>query len=69
MCEQSVVFCSSHLHVDPGEGIGPGRGDEGLGRVEGYVIDGLFTLLPVSGDLLNACLTFQVPEAQGAVVT
>lgn len=57
------------LHIDPGEGIGARGGDEGLGRVEGHVIDGLLTLLPVSGDLLNARFTVKVPEPQGAVVT
>lgn len=57
------------LDVDPGQGVGSGRGDEGLGRVEGHVVDGLFALLPVGRDLLDAGLTVQVPETQRAVVT
>lgn len=69
MCDQSLCLCGFHLQIDPGEGVGAGGGDEGLGRVEGHVVDGLFALLPVSGDFLNARFTVQVPETQGAVVT
>lgn len=73
MCDQSLCLCAFllhfHLQIDPGEGVGAGRGDEGLGRVEGHIVDGLFALLPVSGDFLNARFTVQVPETQGAVVT
>ena len=57
------------LHVDPGEGVGAGGGDEGLGGMEGHVIDGLLALLPVSCDLLNARFTVEVPKTQRAVVT
>lgn len=61
--------CGRGLHVDPGEGVGSGGGDVGLGGVEGYVVDGLLALLTVSSDLLNTRLTVQVPQTQGAVVT
>lgn len=57
------------LHVDPGEGVGAGGGDVGLGGVEGHVVDGLLALLAVGRDLLDARLAVQVPQAQGAVVT
>lgn len=64
-----VSLTYSGLHVDPGESVGSSRGDEGLGRVEGHVVNGLFALLTVSRDLLDAGFTVQVPQTQGAVVT
>lgn len=57
------------LDVDPGEGVGAGRGNVRLGGVEGHVVDGLLALLTVSRDFLDAGLTVQVPQTQGAVVT
>lgn len=68
----SVHLCVSSaggLHIDPGEGICTCGGNVGLGGVEGHVVNGLLTFLPVSRDLLYARLTIQVPQTQRTVVT
>lgn len=39
---------------DFGKCICAGAGNEGLGRVEGHVMNGLIMLLPVGSDLLHA---------------
>lgn len=51
-----------------GKCIGAGAGNEGLGRVEGHVMNGLIVLLPVSCDLLHARPVVQHPQAHRAVV-
>lgn len=38
-------------------------GNEGLGRVEGHVMNGLIMLLPVGSDLLHARPVVQHPQA------
>lgn len=38
-------------------------GNEGLGGVEGHVVNGLIVLLPVSRDLLHARPVVQHPQA------
>lgn len=48
---------------DLGERVCAGTGDEGLGRVEGHVVDGLVVLLPMSRDLLHARPVVQHPQA------
>lgn len=55
-------------YKDLGEGVGPGAGDVALGRVERHVMDGLVKLLAVGCELLDARLTLQVPQSDGAVV-
>lgn len=56
-------------YEDPGERVGPGAADIALGGVERHVVDGLFELLAVSGELLDARLALHVPQTDGAVVT
>lgn len=69
----SVSFCPSCgcrtqngavlSHKDLGECICPSAGNEGLGRVEGHVMNSLIMLLPVGGDLLHTSPVFQHPQA------
>lgn len=58
----------SRSYEDLGERVGPGAGDEALGGVERHVVDGLLKLLAVGGELLDASLVLQTPQADGAVV-
>ncbi len=51
-----------------GKCIGAGAGNEGLGRVEGHIMNGLIVLLPVGRDLLHARPVVQHPQAHRAVV-
>lgn len=46
---------------DFGKCICAGAGNEGLGRVEGHVMNGLIMLLPVGSDLLHARPVVQHP--------
>lgn len=56
-------------YEDLGKRVGPGAADVALGGVERDVVDRLFELLAVSGELLDARLALHVPETDGAVVT
>lgn len=56
-------------YEDFGEGVGSGTADVALGGVERHIVDRLVKLLPVSRELLNACLALHVPQTDGAVVT
>lgn len=51
-----------------GKCICASAGDEGLGRVEGHIMNGLVVLLPVGRDLLHARPVVQHPQAHRAVV-
>lgn len=53
---------------DLGECICAGAGNEGLGRVEGHIMNGLVVLLPVGRDLLHAGPVVQHPQTHRAVV-
>lgn len=53
---------------DLGKCICASTGDEGLGRVECHVVNGLVVLLPMSCDLLHACPVVQHPQAHRAIV-
>lgn len=53
---------------DLGKCICAGAGNEGLGRVERHVMNGLVVLLPVGRDLLHARPVVQHPQAHRAVV-
>lgn len=55
-------------YEDLGERVGAGAGDEALGGVECHVVDGLLELLAVGGELLDAGLVLQTPQADRAVV-
>lgn len=56
-------------YKDFGEGVGSGAADVALGGVERHIVDRLVKLLPVSRELLNACLTLHVPKTDRAVMT
>lgn len=62
-----VVGQRSYEHF--GEGVCSRAADVALGGVKRHVVDGLFELLPVSGELLNTRLALHVPKTHGAVVT
>lgn len=53
---------------DLGKCICAGTGDEGLGRVERHVVNGLVVFLPVGCDLLHAGPVVQHPQTHRAIV-
>lgn len=53
---------------DLGKCICASAGNEGLGGVEGHIVNGLIVLLPVGRDLLHARPVVQHPQAHRAVV-
>lgn len=55
-------------YKDLGKSICPSAGDQGLARVEGHIVDGLFVLLAMGCDFLHACLVVEVPQTEGAVM-
>lgn len=55
-------------HKNLGKCVRASAGDEGLGGVEGHVVNGLVVLLPVGGDFLHARPVVQHPQTHGAVV-
>lgn len=69
MVPSSVSSFSSSSDKDLGECVGPGAGDEGLGGMEGHVVDRLVMLLPVGGDLLDTRPVVQHPQTHRAVMT
>lgn len=55
-------------YKDFGEGVCSGAADVALGGVERHIVDRLLKLLPVSRELLDACLALHVPQTDGAVM-
>lgn len=56
------------LDEDLGECICASAGNEGLGRMEGHVVNGFVVFLPVGCDLLHARPVIQHPQAHWAIV-
>lgn len=61
-------MASVDSHKNLGKCVCAGAGDEGLGRVEGHVVNGLVVLLPVGSDFLHTRPVVQHPKTHRAVV-
>lgn len=72
MMYNDTFFPTKMAKVDSNKNLGKcvcaGAGDEGLGRVEGHVMNGLVMLLPVGSDFLHARPVVQHPQTHRAVV-